>query len=52
LAVPITVVGGSALLSTRKYTDKKENEIFFTYKEIQTGAVLKSYMTNGLLKYD
>ncbi len=33
------------------YTDKKENKIFLTYKEIQSGAVAKSYMTNGLLIY-
>jgi hypothetical protein len=31
------------------YTDKKNVLI---YKEIQTGACAKSYMTNGLLKYD
>ncbi len=31
------------------YTDKKENQIFLTYKEIQNGAVAKSYMNNGLL---
>jgi hypothetical protein len=31
----------------RYYTDKKENQIFLTYKEIQNGAVAKSYMTNG-----
>jgi hypothetical protein len=31
------------------YTDKKEKEIFLIYKEIQNGAVAKSYMTNGLL---
>ncbi len=31
------------------YTDKKENQIFLMYKEIQSGAVAKSYMTNGLL---
>ncbi len=31
------------------YTDKKENRIFLIYKEIQSGAVAKSYMTNGLL---
>ncbi len=31
------------------YTDKKENKIFLIYKEIQNGAVAKSYMTNGLL---
>jgi hypothetical protein len=30
---------------------KKENQIFFIYKEIQSGAVAKSYMTNGLLMY-
>jgi hypothetical protein len=26
-----------------RYTDKKENQIFFRYKEIQNGAVAKSY---------
>jgi hypothetical protein len=26
------------------YTDKKENEIFLIYKEIQNGAVAKPYM--------
>jgi hypothetical protein len=36
------------------YTDKKENKIFLIYKEIQKGAVAKSYMTDGLalLIYD
>ncbi len=34
------------------YTDKKENKIFLRYKEIQKGAVAKSYMTNGLLICD
>jgi hypothetical protein len=33
----------------RLYTDKKENKIFLIYKEIQNGAVAKSYMTNGLI---
>ncbi len=33
------------------YTDKKENQIFLIYKEIQYGAVAKSDMTNGLLIY-
>ncbi len=32
-------------------TDKKEKKIFLIYKEIQNGAVAKSYMTNGLLIY-
>ncbi len=33
-------------------TDKKETKIFLQNKEIQKGAVAKSYMTNGLLIYD
>jgi hypothetical protein len=33
------------------YTDKKENVIFLIYKEIQNGAVAKSFMTNVLLIY-
>ena len=32
-----------------EYTDKKENQIFLKYKEIQSEAVANSYMTNGLL---
>jgi hypothetical protein len=35
-----------------RYTDKKENQIFLIYLEIQTGSGAKSYMTNGLLIYD
>jgi hypothetical protein len=35
----------------QSYTDKKENEIFLISKEIQNGAVAKSYMTNGLPIY-
>jgi hypothetical protein len=31
------------------HTDKKENQIFLIYKDIQNGAVAKSYMTTGLL---
>jgi hypothetical protein len=33
------------------HTDKKENKIFLIYKEIQSGAVAKSYLTNDLLIY-
>ncbi len=33
------------------YTDKNENQIFLIYREIQSGAAAKSYMTNGLLIY-
>jgi hypothetical protein len=31
------------------YIDKKENLIFLIYKEIQIGAVAKSYMRKGFL---
>jgi hypothetical protein len=34
------------------YTDKKENLIFLICKEIQKGAVAKSYVSNGLFIYD
>ncbi len=34
------------------YTDRKENQIFLIYKEIQSGAVAKSYMRKGFLIYD
>jgi hypothetical protein len=33
------------------YTDKKENQIFLIFNEIQKGAVAKSYMTNGASSY-
>jgi hypothetical protein len=33
-------------------TDKKENQIFLIYKEIQSGAVAKSYMRKGFLIYE
>ncbi len=32
-------------------TDKKENKILLIYKEIQKGAVAKSYMRRGFLIY-
>jgi hypothetical protein len=35
----------------RRWTDKKEKKIFLIYKEIQNGAVAKSYTTKGLLIY-
>jgi hypothetical protein len=40
------------MCNARSHTDKKENQIFLVYKDIQTGAVAKSYMTNGLLIYE
>jgi hypothetical protein len=33
-------------------TDKKEKKIFLIYKEIQMGAVAKSYMRMGFLIYE
>jgi hypothetical protein len=34
------------------YTDKKENQLFLMYKEIQSGAVAKSYMRKGCLIFE
>jgi hypothetical protein len=34
------------------YTDNKENQIFFIYQEIQSGAVAQSYMRKGFLIYE
>ncbi len=36
-------------ISRSALTDKKENQNFPSYKEIQNGAVAKLYITNGLL---
>ena len=33
------------------HTDKKENQIFLVYKEIQSGTAAKSYMMKGFLIY-
>jgi hypothetical protein len=38
-------------VNTYAYTDKKENKIFLVYREIQSGAVAKSYMRKGFLIY-
>jgi hypothetical protein len=35
-----------------QHTDKKEKQIFLIYKEIQNGAVAKSYMRKGFLIYE
>jgi hypothetical protein len=40
------------LLTFKYYTGKKENQIFLLYKEIQSGAVAKSYMRKGFLIYE
>ncbi len=44
---PFCIVLGD--IDHNKRTYKKENLIFIIYKEIQNGAVAKSYMINGLL---
>jgi hypothetical protein len=41
-------LGGNVALLSEKYTDK----IFLIYKEIQMGAVAKSYMRKGFLIYE
>jgi hypothetical protein len=33
--------------NSSRYTEKKENKIFLIYKEIQSGAVAKSFMRKG-----
>jgi len=35
-----------------RHTDKKEKKIFLIYKEIQSGAVAKSYMRKSFLIYE
>jgi hypothetical protein len=34
------------------YSDKKEKQIVLIYKEIQSGALAKSYMRKGFLIYE
>jgi hypothetical protein len=41
-----------SVFSLSRHTDKKENQIFLIYKEIQSGAVAKSYMRKGFLIYE
>ncbi len=36
----------------RRFTDKKENEIFLIYKEMQMGSVATSYIRKGFLIYE
>ncbi len=38
--------------SVTSHADKKENKIFLIYKEIQSGAVAKSYLRKGFLIYE
>jgi hypothetical protein len=50
----VGTIASSARLNiygTANHTDKKEKKIFLIYKEIQNGAVAKSFMTNGLLTH-
>ncbi len=34
------------------HTDKKQNKSFLIYKEIQMGAIAKSYMTKGFIIFE
>jgi hypothetical protein len=43
----IDIIYSKKILFYVHCTDKKENEIFLTYKEIQMGSVAKSYMRKG-----
>ncbi len=45
---PFLQAWAEEIMSDSRYTDKK-NQIFLIYKESQSGAVAKSYMTKGLL---
>jgi hypothetical protein len=38
-------------LQSEYYTDKKENQMFPIYNEIQSGEVAKSYIRKGFLQY-
>jgi hypothetical protein len=52
--IKTTKVGGPQMLhicGLNKYALIKKTIKFSSYKEIQNGAVAKSYMTNGLLIY-
>ncbi len=51
LEVVVVVVVPAEKIKDCLYTEKKENQISLIYKEIQSGAVAKSYMSNGLLIY-
>jgi hypothetical protein len=46
---PETTCPNNIKVNIAAFNDKKENQIFLVYKEIQNGAVEKSYLTNDLL---
>ncbi len=48
----VVLLQGQSNSSRVLYTDKKENHIFLINKEIQSGAVAKSYMRKGFLIYE
>jgi hypothetical protein len=51
LFIPIPLTP-TIILFPKLYTDRKENQIFLIYKEIQSGAVAKSYIGKGFLIYE
>jgi hypothetical protein len=49
--VPLPIIQSKASFPVH-YNNKKSNQIYFMYKEIQNGAVAKSYMRKGSLIYE
>jgi hypothetical protein len=49
ISVPYLLKYSRKILDYGRKTDKKESQIFLIYKEIQNGAVAKSYMRKGFL---
>ncbi len=52
MANPFDHLSDLSYLMRRSTLIKKENQIFLIYKEIQSGAVAKSYMRKGFLIYE
>jgi hypothetical protein len=49
VSVGVLMISNTRCKAFACFTDKKEYQIFLIYKEIQNGAVVKSYMNKGLL---
>ncbi len=52
VSAPSQITSGEKKVTMKKcssHTDQKENQIFLIYKEIQSGAVAKSYKRKGFL---
>jgi hypothetical protein len=49
---PLLPLGNVLILLVVRFTNKKENQIFLLYKEIQSDAVAKSYTRKGFLIHE